>query len=245
MTGNYSHRGLSQIGAIELKRAYQKHLFQAEMSIVLLACAIVASMTLTRHLLPQEDPGEKIHSVVTDSVIHFIRPVDVEPPKGNPIVVEIPKSLVNVIPEPAPDTEVVDTPRQAKVSGGFGIGEDTSHAGVLTADPGTFVGTFEPKPASSDTFVYVDEDPVALKLPNPKYPELARRAGIEGVVSVRAHIGVDGNVIEAKIYLSSGTEIGFEEAALEAAKLALWRPAMLNKRPVAVWVSYQVRFKLK
>ena len=37
---------------------------------------------------------------------------------------------------------------------------------------------------------------------------------------------------------------GFEEAALEAAYKSKYTPGMEGDRPVAVWVSYMVKFKL-
>jgi outer membrane biosynthesis protein TonB len=40
-----------------------------------------------------------------------------------------------------------------------------------------------------------------------------------------------------------GPEI-LREAALKAAWKSVWRPAIQNKKPVAVWVAYPVKFKL-
>jgi protein TonB len=86
---------------------------------------------------------------------------------------------------------------------------------------------------------------VIISLPTPKYPEMARKAAIEGKVYVEVLIDTRGKVCGARIIKDSGANAGFEEAALEAAWKGEWRPAMQNKQPVAVRVSYPVVFKLK
>ena len=76
------------------------------------------------------------------------------------------------------------------------------------------------------------------------YPELARKAGIEGTVTVYARIGENGDVIDTKILRPLG-ESGCNEAAVTAIKSVRWKPAQANGKPVAVWVSVPVRFKLQ
>ncbi|MBN1480765.1 TonB family protein [candidate division KSB1 bacterium] len=76
------------------------------------------------------------------------------------------------------------------------------------------------------------------------YPEIARKAGVEGVVTVSAHIDAHGNVIETKIEKSLGDN-GCDEAAITAIKKAKWTPAKQRGKPVAVWVGIPVEFKLK
>ncbi|MDZ7363743.1 MAG: energy transducer TonB [candidate division KSB1 bacterium] len=47
----------------------------------------------------------------------------------------------------------------------------------------------------------------------------------------------DGKVETAKLQKGSGTDNGFDEAALQAATQFEFYPAMKNGKPVAVWVS--------
>ena len=77
------------------------------------------------------------------------------------------------------------------------------------------------------------------------YPELARKEGIEGKVVVATKIGVDGDVVEAKIQESLGENNGCDEAAIKAIKSVKWTPAKKKEQPVAVWVAIPVAFKLK
>ncbi len=75
------------------------------------------------------------------------------------------------------------------------------------------------------------------------YPEIARKAGIEGQVTIYAHISEKGDVIDTKILVPLGNS-GCNEAAIAAIKAVKWKPAKQRDHPVAVWVSIPVRFKL-
>jgi len=76
------------------------------------------------------------------------------------------------------------------------------------------------------------------------YPEIARKAGIEGTVTVQAKISERGEVIDTRILVPLGNS-GCNEAAVKAIKAVKWKPAKQRDKPVAVWVSIPVRFKLK
>ncbi len=75
------------------------------------------------------------------------------------------------------------------------------------------------------------------------YPEIARKANIEGQVTIWAHISEKGDVIDTKILVPLGNS-GCNEAAIAAIKAVKWKPAKQRDHPVAVWVSIPVRFKL-
>lgn len=76
------------------------------------------------------------------------------------------------------------------------------------------------------------------------YPEIARKAGVEGTVYVYAWIDKQGNVRDAKVIKSLGVA-GCDEAAVNAIRAVKWKPAMQRDKPVAVWVSIPVKFVLK
>lgn len=75
-----------------------------------------------------------------------------------------------------------------------------------------------------------------------KYPEIARRNGIEGRVIVRALIGKDGRV--EKTLIDEGSNKALEEAAVDAVKSTIFTPAQQNKAPVKVWIQIPVNFSL-
>lgn len=77
-----------------------------------------------------------------------------------------------------------------------------------------------------------------------RYPEIARKAGIEGRVIVHVLVSEKGDVIKTKILKSLGHS-GCDEAAVNAIKSVKWKPALQRDKPVKVWVSIPVIFKLK
>ncbi|MCA9732018.1 energy transducer TonB [candidate division KSB1 bacterium] len=76
------------------------------------------------------------------------------------------------------------------------------------------------------------------------YPDIARKAGIEGRVIVNVLVGTDGTVKDTKILKSLG-HTGCDEAAIDAIKAVRWTPAKQRDRAVQVWVGIPVIFKLK
>lgn len=76
-----------------------------------------------------------------------------------------------------------------------------------------------------------------------KYPELARRNGIEGVVLVGALIGKDGRIERIQI-IESENEV-LNAAAVKAVQETSFTPAKQNGQPVRVWARVPIRFTLR
>lgn len=99
----------------------------------------------------------------------------------------------------------------------------------------------------------VDEGPIRvggqIKEPRktreikPVYPEIARKARIEGVVILEITVSKEGNVRDVKVL--RGLAMGLTEAAVEAVKQWQYEPSTLNGRPVEVLVTVTVRFNLQ
>jgi len=115
---------------------------------------------------------------------------------------------------------------------------------IETTDLRVDVAPPPPPPPMADEFVAYDTAPKLIKLVKPKYPDIARKAGIEGMVILKILVDVDGKVIDVRVLKSLGN-VGCDEAAVKAAKQCLFEPALQRDKPVKVWVSYQVRFILK
>jgi TonB family protein len=97
-------------------------------------------------------------------------------------------------------------------------------------------------------FVKVDEMPEpigGMKSIQEKivYPELAKRAGIEGRVFIMAFIDETGNVADAKVI--KGVGHGLDEAALEAVKQAKFIPGKQKGEPKKVQIAIPIVFKLQ
>ncbi len=78
----------------------------------------------------------------------------------------------------------------------------------------------------------------------PPYPEEARAAGLQGRVTLRLRIGVDGRVESLKILKSSGT-VSLDESALATVKQWRFEPARKLGRPVAMDVKTSVNFQIE
>ena len=90
-------------------------------------------------------------------------------------------------------------------------------------------------------FWIVEQKPELIKFVNPVYPEMARRAGLQGQVLVAFIVTREGRVVEPQVL--KGPEI-FRAAALEAVRQFQFKPAMQNDRGVAVRMTIPIRFSL-
>ena len=115
-----------------------------------------------------------------------------------------------------------------------------------------------PPPPPKEDKKIVEEEPVYFvaveEMPEPiggiteiqkkiVYPEIAKRAGVEGKVYVLAFVDESGTVTDAKIIKGIGA--GCDEAALDAVKKTKFKPGKQRGKPVKVQVSIQVVFKLQ
>ena len=79
----------------------------------------------------------------------------------------------------------------------------------------------------------------------PVYPELARKASIEGVVYLDILVDKEGKVRDIQVLKGSGTNVGFEESAVQAVKQWTFSPAIQNGKPVACWLTQPIKFQVK
>ncbi len=75
------------------------------------------------------------------------------------------------------------------------------------------------------------------------YPEIAKRAGVQGRVFVKAYVDEKGNV--NKVELIRGIGAGCDEAAMNAVKSVMFKPGKQRGKPVKVQVTVPVLFKLQ
>lgn len=75
------------------------------------------------------------------------------------------------------------------------------------------------------------------------YPEIAKRAGVEGKVYVLAFVDENGNVTKAQVLKGIGA--GCDEAALDAVQKTKFKPGKQRGKPVRVQVSIPIIFKLQ
>ncbi|MCK6620732.1 MAG: energy transducer TonB [Calditrichaceae bacterium] len=91
-------------------------------------------------------------------------------------------------------------------------------------------------------FYALSEKPVEVKRVEPVYPELARKAQIEGTVVVKVLVTTQGDVEKVEILKSHPL---LDDAAIAAAKQFKFKPGKQRDKFVKVWVSIPFNFKLK
>jgi protein TonB len=123
---------------------------------------------------------------------------------------------------------------------------DTDAADIAPTSFTDFSTLPPPPPPPSEQaqeFYAFDEAPVLIKFVNPKYPDLARQAGIEGTVLLNVLVGDDGKVLQVAVIQSDVTP-AMEKAAMEAAKQFMFKPAKQRTVSVKARVAIPIRFKL-
>ena len=77
----------------------------------------------------------------------------------------------------------------------------------------------------------------------PEYPELARRARLEGYVILEATIDREGNVVNVNVLRGLG--LGLDEAARTAVSEWKYTPTTYNGRPVEIKMNITVVFEIQ
>ena len=223
-------------GAPELKAVAQKYMFRA----VALGCGLMIFLLLlftgTRFYL-ENQPRE------TSVVVVPYRELAAPPPlteKVAPPKVEIAQPTVAPtvgVAVPVPDAEaepeqiIASQEELAEMTPGVASDGDGE---IVVAPPDDALPAF-------GEYVYVEELPEAITKVNPAYPDIAREANVDGTVMVQALVGKDGKVKDTKVVKSIPM---LDAAAVAAVKQWVFKPALSNNKPVAVWVAVPVRFSL-
>lgn len=85
--------------------------------------------------------------------------------------------------------------------------------------------------------------PVRIHYIEPRYPEVARKARLQGVVIVQAIVNTSGEVENVRVLRGLG--MGLDQAAVDAVKQWRFQPATLHGRPVPVYYNLTVNFQLQ
>jgi len=231
-------------GAYELKAKYQRNMIISNALVTTFIAAIVAVSMLVsgeKAKAQPKDDKEPIEILIKFEPISIKRTppptTDVKPP---------PKPDIEVgIPVPVPDEEYFEDEIEMETTDSF-YSDDEIESGPF--DSGTDFGdgwegnsNGQGDMPGVNQFVVVDRLPEVIKLIKPKYPRLAKEAGLEGTVWIAVLVDINGSVIDARIYKSSDVDI-LDKAVLEVVYRNIFRPAIKNSRPIKLWVSYKVEF---
>jgi protein TonB len=87
--------------------------------------------------------------------------------------------------------------------------------------------------------------PVVIYKEQPKYPAMAQKIRLPGLVEAEALIGIDGSVEEIRITRVEGRNVGFEKATEDAISKWRYRPATKDGVKVRMWVTIRVPFRVQ
>ena len=128
---------------------------------------------------------------------------------------------------------------------GTGSGIGSGAGGGVGSGDGKGIGPgqgFKTGGSPNAVATVVDQRPVPLNAPQPRYTEEARKNKIEGVVIARVLVGADGGVKQMKI--TRGLPDGLDEQAIQTAYQMRFKPAIKDGQPVAFWQLVQIEFTL-
>lgn len=223
------------IGAQDLKANAQRIMRKA----LIISAAIhlgLIGLYLASQLYHPPDEVAYTGRVIRMSTLPPPPPLSGTPPPPN---VAIPQDIAKPTigtPVPVPDAQAVDQTIMTQqelaqsltpVMPGAGSGKDS-----------LVIAPQEDMPGEGD-FVYYEDEPVPVTTVQPTYPEFAREAQIQGKVVLHVLVGKDGRVKNVKVIRGV---TGLNDAAVDAIKRWVFKPALSNNKPVAVWVEVPLDF---
>lgn len=209
---------------VDLKRKYRR-LFETSLIIALAALIIAFKYfpEFEKEALELDGPQELVQVEDVEATKQEAAP---PPPPKPPIPIEAPSDEV------LEDIEISDT-------------ELDIEAEVAAPPPPVEEEEEEAEPVF---FVAVEQQPEPIGglegiQKRIVYPEIAKRAGVQGRVFVKAFVDENGNVV--KVELLKGIGAGCDEAAMEAVKNTKFTPGRQRGKSVKVQVSIPIVFRLQ
>jgi len=208
---------------VDLRRSYNIFL---QFGLIVALLFIIGLVKINLYSAPPEAIAiEEQEEVVMEEVIQTKQIETPPPPPRPPVPVEVPNDEII-------EDEILDLDAELDLDGPIDL---------------------PPPPPPSDEeeedfFVVVETMPqlqggLADLQRKVRYPEMARRAGIEGRVTVQFIVNEQGLVENPRVIRGIGG--GCDEAALAAVKQAKFSPGMQRGRPVRVQYSLPIVFRLQ
>ncbi len=250
-----------EYGAYILRKLYSKFLTYA----VIIACSAftlaVSSPLIIAYLKPKEEitAKKKINLLYTELAEppsidkkQEVVPVDAPPPlkstmKFTPPVIKPDEQVVDEYIPTQEELKTVDP--GTKTQQGDPTGVDYSLIDVEEEE----APVEEVKEEKPEVFTFVEEMPsfpggneafLSYVASNIQYPEIAKRAGVEGKIFVSFIVGKDGGVSNVEVVKGIGAGCD-EEAVRVIRSMPKWNPGKQNGRPVLVKVSVPIIFRLQ
>jgi protein TonB len=167
--------------------------------------------------------------------------VVVVPPAPPPPRLEPPKPVRAVAPpapRPAPPAPVLALPESlAREDASFTVEPARApEPAVAAPEQQTQIASVAVTPPSFNA--------AYLRNPSPRYPASARRAGMQGTVTLRVQVTREGVAARVDVEKSSGSP-HLDAAALEAVRAWRFVPARQGAEPLESWVLVPIVFRLE
>lgn len=246
----------SDYGAAELKKFIKKYTFRGFIITVSLVILFFLIYFASGMLKSTTTEGVKLAPIAKFRLDELPPPEsgaeDIPPPPPTQQIINTGPASRAGIPIPVPEALIKEDLKEfattkelhrASAEGGSGIDIGTFASNIDWE--GTKVQHREKEP-EPDEFIPVEKEP-SLDYEKLKksvvYPEIARRAGIEGKVIVRVLVGANGEVRRTIIEYSDSELLN--DAAVQAIKKATFTPGIQNGQPITCWVSVPITFQLR
>lgn len=220
------------IGAADLKANAQRMLRKALIISASIHLGLIGIYLLTQVWKPK-DEVEYTGRVIRMQTMPPPPPLSDAPPPpvipNQPIVKPTIGTPVPVADALAPDQTIMTQQEIAAINAPVGLSGSGRDSLVIASDD----------MPSEGEFVYYEDEPTPVTRVEPAYPEFAREAQIQGKVTLHVLVGKDGRVKSVKVIKGV---TGLNDAAVEAIKKWVFKPALSNNKPVAVWVEVPMDF---
>jgi protein TonB len=144
-----------------------------------------------------------------------------------------------VIPDEIADVPFFDSGVEGGMEGGV---EGGIPGGFLDGVVGPILSNVIAKPEMPVRALGEVSQPKLIKQVEPVYPEIARQARVEGVVTLEATTDIYGRVQSIKVLRSIPL---LDQAATDAVRQWVYEPMVVSGRPRGVIFTVTVRFKLE
>ena len=249
----------SLYGAAEMKHFIRKNTYRGAI-ITLLLLLLLLLITFIMHTVERQYAADAKLAPIIRTTLEDLPPqssetADIAPPPdlvintgpaaraGNPV--PVPDALI------APDLQdfaTVDVIDRAAAEGGTGEDLGGFASGIdWDRRSDVDVSRLIDKDPSPDDFIPVEKEPGIdmTKLQRlVVYPDMARRAGIEGTVYVRALVDRTGKI--TRTIIESSDNRALNDAAERAVRdYGYATPAIMNQEPTTCWVTIPIVFRLR
>lgn len=90
----------------------------------------------------------------------------------------------------------------------------------------------------------LDQEPRVTRPASPDYPTLARRQRAEATLILSVLVSENGQVLDVRVLRGDSRRLGFDEAAVRAARSLTFTPPIKDGQRVRTWIAFPVRFAL-